>query len=181
MAELRRSNPTIAECPAVRLLQPASRHVLRGGTEVMSVAGSALGLEMPEALCRATVSADRAALKLGPDECLLLGPEPAAQETTSLLEQALGDLPHALVDVSHRQIALEVRGRHAAFLLNAGCPLDLHTSAFPIGMCTRTVFAKAEIVLWRTGEEMFQIEVWRSFAAYVSRFLAESEREVGAS
>jgi sarcosine oxidase subunit gamma len=43
------------------------------------------------------------------------------------------------------------------------------------------VFAKAEIVLWRTGEEMFQIEVWRSFAAYVSRFLAESEREVGAS
>jgi sarcosine oxidase subunit gamma len=39
--------------------------------------------------------------------------------------------------------------------------------AFPIGMCTRTLFGKAEIVLWRTGEAQFHIEVWRSFAGYV--------------
>jgi sarcosine oxidase subunit gamma len=45
--------------------------------------------------------------------------------------------------------------------------LDLGLSAFPIGMCTRTLFGKAEIVLWRTGEAQFHIEVWRSFAGYV--------------
>ena len=42
---------------------------------------------------------------------------------------------------------------------------------FPVGMCTRTLFAKAEIVLWRTGENVFQIEVWRSFADYLWRYL----------
>jgi sarcosine oxidase subunit gamma len=69
-----------------------------------------------------------------------------------------------------------LRGPQAATLLSAGCPLDLDDSAFPVGMCTRTVLAKAEVVLWRTGAEAFRIEVWRSFVAYVSQFLAEAAR-----
>jgi sarcosine oxidase, subunit gamma len=44
-------------------------------------------------------------------------------------------------------------------------------------MCTRTVLAKAEIVLWRISQDVFHVEVWRSFADYVSRFLAEVARE----
>jgi sarcosine oxidase subunit gamma len=43
-------------------------------------------------------------------------------------------------------------------------------------MCTRTVLAKAEVVLWRTAAETFRLEVWRSFVAYVSQFLAEAAR-----
>jgi sarcosine oxidase, subunit gamma len=61
-------------------------------------------------------------------------------------------------------------------LLAAGCPLDLDERAFPVGMCTRTVLAKAEVVLWRTGVESFRLEVARSFVAYVSEFLAEAAR-----
>jgi sarcosine oxidase subunit gamma len=38
-------------------------------------------------------------------------------------------------------------------------------------MCTRTVLAKAEIVLWRTEPNTFHLEVWRSFEAYVRQFL----------
>ena len=63
-------------------------------------------------------------------------------------------------------------------LLNAGCPLDLDLAAFPVGMCTRTVLAKAEIVLWRTSAEVFHVEVWRSFASYVTEYLAEVAREL---
>jgi len=44
-------------------------------------------------------------------------------------------------------------------------------------MCTRTVFAKAEIVLWRTAPDAFRIEVWRSFTDYVARLLGEAARE----
>jgi sarcosine oxidase subunit gamma len=40
-------------------------------------------------------------------------------------------------------------------------------------MCTRTVFAKADIVLWRTQENAFHVEVWRSFAGYVTGLLRE--------
>ena len=39
-------------------------------------------------------------------------------------------------------------------------------------MCTRTVFAKAQIVLWRTDMERFRVETGRSFAPYVTKILA---------
>jgi sarcosine oxidase subunit gamma len=178
----------VTACALVRQLAPAERYVLRGGPEVMAAAGKGLGLAVSAIACRAAtngpagtvggpaVGRQSAALWLGPDEQLLLGVE--GTNIAATLAPALRDLPHSLVDVSHRQTALEVSGPHATTLLNTGCPLDLDLTAFPVGMCTRTVLAKAEIVLWRTGENVFHIEVWRSFAAYVSAFLAEAAREI---
>ena len=43
-------------------------------------------------------------------------------------------------------------------------------------MATRTIFDKAEIVLWRRGEFAFHVEVWRSFAAYLVAALTEAAR-----
>jgi len=171
LAAVRRA-PLITACAAVRALPPAERYILRGNPRVMTAASDALGLVISQQACRAAVSSERAALWLGPDEQLLLDAEGA--DIAAALEPVLHDLPHSLVDVSHRQIALEVSGPQATLLLNAGCPLDLDPSAFPIGMCTRTVLAKAQILLWRTSEDTFHVEVWRSFAAYVSEFLAEA-------
>src|SRR5258708_3348642 len=168
--------PLIAASPAVRALPPATRLTLRGGPEVAAAAGRTLGFSVPLAPCRASGSGERSALWLGPDEWLLLAPEGAGAELEAGLHDALGALAHSLVDVSHRQTALEVHGAQAATLLAAGCPLDLDAAAFPVGMCTRTMLAKAEIVLWRTGTQEFRIEVWRSFAAYLSQFLAEAAR-----
>ena len=62
-------------------------------------------------------------------------------------------MPHALADVSHRQVAFEARGPQAQTALSVGCPLDLDIEEFPVGMCTRTLLGKADIVLWRTGAE----------------------------
>ena len=92
------------------------------------------------------------------------------------IEAALETIPHSLVDVSHRQLALDVGGAVAARAISAGCPLDLRISAFPIGVATRTIFDKAEIVLWRRAETAFRIEVWRSFAPYLVAALAEAVR-----
>ena len=68
----------------------------------------------------------------------------------------------------------------------SGC---LHRSArcrwtcesFPVGMCTRTVFAKVEIVLWRKDAETFHVEVWRSFSRYAVELLTEVAREIQVS
>jgi sarcosine oxidase subunit gamma len=60
--------------------------------------------------------------------------------------------------------------------LSAGCPLDLDLAAFPIGACTRTVLGKTEIVLWRRAQDSFHLEVWRSFATYLTAFLSEAIR-----
>jgi sarcosine oxidase subunit gamma len=93
-----------------------------------------------------------------------------------MLESVLDGTAHSLVDVSHRQIGLIVSGPAAARALNAGCPLDLDVGAFPTGMATRTLFDKAEIVLWRRAATTFHVEVWRSFAPHVANLLTETAR-----
>ena len=169
-----RQSPVLKPSAGVRLLPPASRFILRGGPAVMSAAGSAIGLDITPVACRSASQADRAALWLGPDEQLLVTSVADGEPLAHQLRTALSALPHSLVDVSHRQIAIEVSGPAAADVLNAGCPLDLHINAFPVGMCTRTVLGKCDIVLWRRSAHTFHLEVWRSFADYASRFLAEA-------
>ena len=185
MAELaQRQPPVIVSTDWLKLLPPAGRWVLHGGPGARALAAPVWGAAFSEEACRAIVSGSRATLWLGPDEFLLLdlGPDEGSSGESRAtvpqdLEVALAGAPHALVDVSHRQFALEISGAHAATILSGACPLDLDTRAFPVGMCTRTVLAKADIVLWRTGQSTFHLEVWRSFAAYVSGLLGEIARE----
>jgi len=150
------------------------RLLLRGDAAVMQVAGAAYGVPIPDQACRAEFLPPRAALWLGPDEFLLLMPKPWVEPTMAEIAAALGDLPHAIVDVSQRQQALSVEGADAAALLNAGCPLDLDQAAFPVNTCTRTLLGKAEIVLWRMAPERFQVEAGRSFMRYLHAFLREA-------
>jgi heterotetrameric sarcosine oxidase gamma subunit len=149
-------------CPAVQLtpLPPPTRLLIRGDAGTLA----SIGLTVPQT-CRAITSADNALLWLGPDEFMLLVADDKIPR------------PSSSVDVSHRDTSLAVSGPRAAWVINAYCALDLHLSAFPIGMCTRTVFAKAEIVLWRTATETFRIEVARPFAPYVWACLEEVRRE----
>jgi sarcosine oxidase, subunit gamma len=166
--------PTAAATQWVKAVPPAMRFILHGDAQVRALAAPIWGAAFSEQACRAVVQDSRATLWLGPDEYLLLGADEASQAAVAgALERALGDLPHALVNVSHRQFALEVSGPHAATLLSGACPLDLDFGEFPVGMCTRTVLAKADIVLWRTREDAFHLEVWRSFAGYVTGLLSE--------
>ena len=112
-------------------------------------------------------SGPRAALRLGPDEWLLLAEDGAA----AALLAAMAGPAVAIVDVSHGYLALAIAGPEAADLLNEGCPLDLDAASFPPGACTRTLFGKAEIILWRTGPLAFRIESARSFVPYVRGLL----------
>ena len=138
---------------------PRHRFIARGDADVMDATP---GLSLPRTPCRAIRAAGVDALWLGPDEWLLL--------SDKLL------IAPGLVDISHRQSALHVGGPHAVTALNIGCPLDLHIAAFPVDGCTRTLFGKAEIVLWRLGPEAFHLEVARSFIPYVVGLLREATR-----
>jgi len=171
-----RRPPQFLGLPGLEALPPAARYVLRGAEPVRQCAQAAAGVGFSMQACRARTEGARAALWLGPDEWLVIAPEAEGTALASSLEAALAHLPHSLVDVSHRQGGYQLQGPQATILLAAGCPLDLDESAFPIGMCTRTVFAKAEVVLWRRAQQTFHLEVARSFVAYVSRFLAEAAR-----
>jgi sarcosine oxidase subunit gamma len=152
---------------------PAMRFILRGGPEAATHVGSAFGAAAPLEPLRSVTSGSRSALWMGPDEWLLLA-EDAPPALGGALETALASVPHALVDVSHRQSAIELSGRGAVRLLNAGVPLDLDLSAFPVGMVARTLMTKAEIVLWRRAAELFRVEFSRSFGPYVIAILTQA-------
>ncbi len=179
MADLSRARvaPDVKRSDWLQPLAPRSRFVLRGAADALAAAGGAFGLVLPLEACRAATNGTRAALWLGPDEQLLLGLEADTQAIRDSIEFALTGVSHSLVDVSHRQTALEVTGPHAAQILNGASPLDLSIEAFPVGMCTRTLLDKADIVLWRTREDVFHVEVWRSFTDYVAGLLTEIARE----
>jgi sarcosine oxidase subunit alpha len=100
---------------------------------------------------------------LGPDEYLAFSNEPPRITADSI------------VDVSHRTVAFRMNGPRAAWCLNAFCALDL--DIIPTNGCARTLFGKAEIILWRLGETAFHIETARSYASYVWACLEESRRE----
>jgi sarcosine oxidase subunit gamma len=153
---------------------PAARFVFRGASSAL---GDAFGVALPQTACRAAAQADRIALWLGPDEWLLIAPATEAAPLYARLTAALVAQPASLVDVSHRNVGLILEGSRVADVLNAGCPLDLDPMAFPVGMCTRTIFGKAEVVLWRTAPFAFHLEVWRSFAPYVIGLLGQAARD----
>lgn len=158
-------------------LPPAARFILRARPAGQVAAAPALGLTLPAVPCRASTAGARAALWMGPDEWLILVPEADAAALPGAVAAALGAEPHSLVEVSHRQAALLLTGPEAATVLNTGCALDLDPAAFPVGMCTRTLLGKADIVLWRTADHSFHVEAWRSFLPYVWGFLEEAARE----
>lgn len=171
--------------PGVGRLVPISglaRFVFRGEETAEKTAGKAFGLAFP-AINRAATSGERAkpgaraVLRLGPDECLLIAPEAEGDALFAAIEGALKGVPHSLVEVSDRNQGLLLDGPEAAALINSGCPLDLSLAAFPVGMATRTLFHKAEIVVWRVGESALRIEVWRSFTPYVTGLLAEAAKD----
>ena len=144
---------------------PMTRLILRGREPTLAAAETVLGFALPREACRSAGAGGTHALWLGPDEWLILAS--ASDSPASALTSAMGDAPHALVDVSHRQTGLVVGGEKVEAHLATVCALDVALSAFPVGMCTRTLLGKAEIVLWRMSESAFHLEVWRSFSPYV--------------
>ncbi len=171
--------PTHTAAFQMRRAEDVARHVLRLDPAVAVQRGKVLGFDVSQAINTAwgqdtlLTAAPRASLRLGPDEWLLIGTPTAAADEAGL----------KIVDVSHRNVAIEVRGGDVRDVLNTGIALDLDEAVFPVGTATRTVFAKAEIVLVHcrdaAGHSVFRIECWRSFGRYLVAHLAQSARLLG--
>jgi sarcosine oxidase subunit gamma len=161
----------------IRELPPATRISLRLADR--DAATAALGLDLPARIGSRTVTGDRSALCLGPDEWLIEAP---AADGGAALTAALADLatrqPLSAVEVSDREITLALEGLDVLDLLATGCPLDL--AKMPVGSGTRTVFDTAQVVLTREAEDRFHLTVWRSFAPHVRELLGIAARELAA-
>lgn len=160
----------------VEVLPPAERISLRAPAGSLAALSKALGVKLPAKPKASASKGGRTALWLGPDEWMIV-------------DEAGGDLLadcakvtqlHSAVGISHRNVAFAVSGPDVEATLNAGCPQDLGLAAFPVGACSRTVLGKIEIVLYRTAEDAFRVECWRSFADYCFTFLSDAARDAAA-
>ena len=130
--------PTHTAAFQMRRAEDVARHVLRLDPAVSVQRGKVLGFDVSQAINTAwgqdtlLTAAPRASLRLGPDEWLLIGKPTAAADEAGL----------KIVDVSHRNVAIEVRGGNVRDVLNTGIALDLDEAVFPVGTATRTVLPR---------------------------------------
>ncbi len=165
-----------AKAVKLAVLPPAHRIALRAPAASVAALSKALGVTLPVKPKSSASKGSRAALWLGPDEWLVLddgakGPAEDCARITAL---------HSAVGISHRNVGISIAGPGAANTINAGCPQDLSLAIFPVGACSRTILGKIEIVLWRTAEDAFRVECWRSFSDYAFGFLTEAARDAAA-
>ncbi len=140
-----------------------SRMSLRANDEGVQGAEKALGVKLPQKPKTSESKDGRHSLWIGPDEWLVL------DEKSELKVSAIDKVSQ--VDVSHRNVAFQIKGKKVEQVLSAGCPQDVSLEVFPVGACSRTLFGKAEVVLWRKAEDEFHLECWRSFSPYVGEYL----------
>lgn len=158
------SGPAIAsEAVTIAVAEPMTRFSLRARQP--EALEQVLGFKLP----REIGASHAGAACLGPDEWLWRAP-------AGTIVSAGAGLPVAITEVSERAVCLIVEGPRAADVLAAGCPLDL--DRFAVGRATRTVFETVEIILLRTGETRFEVEVWRSFAPWLSKALTTAAEQL---
>ena len=165
----------------IELAPPMQRWSVRARPSDRPALETLFGLSFPIEAQHSFHSDHGSALWLGPDEWLVLMP-PDAYASFQVRHAGLdpGSTPRcSIVDITDRNSGLHLSGPWAQIVLNAGCPLDLSDRAFPAGTCTRTLFGKAEIVLWRVpgAHSRYQLECWRSFLPYVWSRLAAAAAE----
>ncbi|MBX9454590.1 MAG: sarcosine oxidase subunit gamma [Rhizobium sp.] len=151
----------------------AARASLRAHPDALAALSSALGVALPTRPKTSATGAGIIAMWLGPDEWFLIGPE----GTDFVALAATSGVFHSAVDVSHRNIGILVEGPGARVTVNSACPHELTEASFPVGACTRTVFGKMEVVLYRESEDTWRVECWRSFADYCFGMLAEGAHD----
>ena len=162
----------------VARIAPTAQLLLHGEPGRVAELSAMAGLALGEKMLRSTASGDWHALHRSPDEWLLIGPPSAATDVLKRFDA--NTVPaFSLVDISERSLGFEIEGGGAVDLLNVGCPLDLSPSAFPTGSCTRTLFGKVAIMLWRMpGSEVFRMHYGRSFDNYVTAYLITAAQDV---
>jgi sarcosine oxidase, subunit gamma len=167
-----------AAIPTIEELPPVARFSLRARATARDSLGAALGLTLPTRIGDRARSGGREVVCLGPDEWLIVGPEADGPSIAEAAAAAYAATPHALANISDREVSVRISGPGTLSLLAMGCPRDL--SKLASGRAVRTVFDGATVVLWRDGEEDFRLDAWRSFAPHCRALLETGLSELRA-
>lgn len=149
---------------------------LKGEAE-RRLAAAALGLELAGPVGTATERAGRAALRLGPDEWLLLCARAEEGALAGELHRGLSGYSAAIAPIGNGTVSIQASGPRVRTFLAKGTSLDLHPRAFAPGRCAVTAFGKIRVTLWQRDLERFSLFVGRSFARSFWEWAEDVARE----
>jgi sarcosine oxidase subunit gamma len=166
----------IADIAGVTLRPSPIRHrfLFQADERELEARMLAAGLAPPPGILRARIIDSVTLLRPGPDEWLLV----SEAEMPPNWREIAGS---GAIEISHGYAGIEWSGPRMLLALSAGCPLDLHDQAFPIGMATRTLYGKSEVLLWRQEQARLHMEVPRSYLSAMLAFFAETARHLPSS
>jgi sarcosine oxidase, subunit gamma len=114
---------------------------------------------------------------LGPAEWLVLSERSPASGLIEDLAMAFEESAFRVIDMSLALTAVRIQGEAACRVLGKGCALNLDPTAFTVGSATRTRLAGIPVVVWRTGNFMFECLLTRSYAEYFRTWLDDAALE----
>ena len=85
----------------------------------------------------------------------------------------------SVTDQSHGRVVIRLSGPKARAVLAKGTPVDLHSTEFPMGKSALTQMAHVGVHLTRTGEDAYDLSVFRGFAESFWEWLTEQAEEFG--
>lgn len=137
-----------------------------------------LGMDLPVALTL-VANGETSLQWMGPDEWLLIVPKGEEFATEQRLREALAGPHIQIVNVSGGQTLVELSGEKVRELLMKSTPYDVHPSNFPVGKAVGTHFAKSQLIIRHTAEDVWELVVRRSFADYIWLWLQDASAEYG--
>ncbi|BCH18487.1 MULTISPECIES: sarcosine oxidase subunit gamma [unclassified Mesorhizobium] len=150
------------------------------GAELASAAKARFGMAAPE-VPRAVSASDVTLIWSGPDQFLVLSK--GGRHAMDILSQAFSQSA-SLSDQSHARALISVAGAKARAMLAKLSSLDLHPTAFPVGVAAATSIDHTGVNLWRgndrpDGQPVFSLLVFASFAESLLYTMLDAAAEYG--
>ncbi|AJE49136.1 sarcosine oxidase subunit gamma [Celeribacter indicus] len=169
----------VAETSAARVaVSPLTGRISLRARGDLAAFDAALGIALPTRIGARVGATGIEAVCLGPDEWTLLVPLDRIGQVEDALAALYPARPHAVTEITGREVTFAIEGPRAADLLTIGCPRDI--AAIPVGEARRTLFDGATVVLWRDAADRFRMDVWNSFVPFLASTLETGCKELAA-
>lgn len=139
-----------------------------------------LGVELPIEPKKANRARGTTLLWLGPDEWLAAVEVENDGALMSRLGDALSDVHHAVVDVTHSRTIIGLEGANARDVLMKGTNIDVHPRVFGPDSCIQAHLGRCHMLLHQLDDgPSYDIYIHRSFAMYAWSWLCDAAGEYG--
>jgi sarcosine oxidase subunit gamma len=176
------SHGNFADGVGVRLTETQPGSIVQAGAwrgqerALIEAIRAVTGLAIPDGAGGGVAEATKAAFGIAPGKFLVVD---QAEGLAASLAGAITAEIGTVTDLSHGRTAIRISGPKAEWVLAKFFALDFSLPSFPVGAGRSTAHHDVFAQIQRTGEDQFDLYVFRSFARSFWTALCHGAEEVG--